>query len=72
MANDRYKLKDKSDAELHGWLAGHDSESDEYFAGIRELMDRNDAPASRREWIAMGIAIVSVTLAIIAVVVLYE
>ena len=72
MANDRYNLKVKSDSELHGWLAGHDSESDEYFAGIRELMERNDAPASRREWIVMGIAIVSVALATIAVVVLYE
>jgi hypothetical protein len=72
MGKDLYKLKDKSDAELHGWLTGHESDTPEYLAGIRELMERNDAPVNRREWIAMGIAIVSITVAIFAVVLMYE
>jgi len=72
MADDRYNLKGKSDAELHEWLAGHESTSVEYLAGIRELMERNDAPVNRREWIVMGIAIISIAVAMIAVVVMYE
>jgi uncharacterized membrane protein YdbT with pleckstrin-like domain len=71
MVEDRYKLKDKSDSELHGWLAGHKSDSVEYLAGIQELMDRNDAPANRREWIVMAVAILSITVTILAIVFLY-
>jgi hypothetical protein len=72
MGNDQYRLKDKSDAELHKWLAGHDSTSIEYLAGIQELMERNDAPVNRRELIAISIAIISIAVAIIAIVVMYE
>ena len=72
MDNDQYNLKDKSDAELHAWLAGHESTSVEYLAGIRELMERNDAPVNRREWIAMGLAIISIAIAVVVIVVTYE
>ena len=72
MDNDQYNLKDKSDSELHEWLAGHESTSIEYLAGIQELMERNDAPVNRREWIAMGIAILSIAVAVFAIVVMYE
>jgi hypothetical protein len=72
MSVDIYNLKSKSDSELHEWLAGHESTSVEYLAGIQELMERNDAPVSRREWIAMSLAIISTAIAIIAVVLTYE
>jgi hypothetical protein len=72
MDNDRYNLKAKSDAELHEWLAGHESTTIEYLAGIQELMERNDAPVNRREWIAMGIAIISIAVAVIVIVVTFE
>ena len=72
MANDRHNLRAKTDSELHEWLAGHDSDSVEYLAGIQELMERNDAPVNRREWIVMGIAIVATAVAIFAVVIMYE
>ncbi len=72
MGNDLYRLKGKSDAELHKWLAGHESTSVEYLAGIQELMDRNDAPVNRREWIAISIAIISIAVTIFAIIVLYE
>ena len=72
MVNNQYNLKDKSDVELHQWLAGHKSDTVEYLAGIQELMERNDAPANRREWIAMAIAIISITVAIFVIVVMYE
>jgi hypothetical protein len=72
MGKDRYKLKNKSDSELHQWLAGHESSSVEYLAGIQELMERNDAPANRREWIIMGIAILSIAVAIFIIIVSYE
>ena len=72
MGNDPYNLKAKSDAELHAWLAEHESTTTEYLAGIQELMERNDAPVNRREWIAMGIAIIARAVAVIAIIVLFE
>ena len=71
MVDNRYNLKDKSDSELHEWLSGHDSDSVEYLAGIQELMERNDAPVNRREWIVMGIAIISIAVAITVIVLTY-
>ena len=72
MASDRHNLREKTDSELHEWLAGHDSNSVEYLAGIQELMERNDAPVNRREWIVMGIAIVATVVGIVAVIIMYE
>ena len=72
MGRDDYNLKGKSDSELHEWLAGHESTSVEYLAGIQELMERNDAPVNRREWMAMILAIVSIAVAVIVVVLMYE
>ena len=72
MKDDQYNLKDKSDAELHEWLAGHKSDTVEYLTGIQELMERNDAPFNRREWIVMAIAIISIAVAIFVIVVTYE
>ncbi len=72
MDGDKYKLKEKSDAELHNWLAGHESTTMEYFAGIQELMERNDAPVRRREWIAISIAIIAIAVAIVVIIVTYE
>lgn len=71
MGNDIYNLKTKSDAQLHEWITGHESTTTEYLAGIQELMERNDAPANRREWIVMGIAIIAIAVAIFSIVVLY-
>ena len=72
MGDDMYNLKTKSDAELHEWLAGHESTTTEYLAGIQELMERNDAPVNRREWVAMAIAIIAIVVAIFSIVALYE
>ena len=72
MGRDDYNLKGKSDSELHEWLAGHESTSVEYLAGIQELMERNDAPVNRREWMAMILAIISIAVAVIVVVLMYE
>ncbi len=72
MGRDDYNLKGKSDSELHEWLAGHESTSVEYLAGIQELMERNDAPVNRREWIAMSLAIISIAVTVIVVVFMYQ
>ncbi len=72
MVDNQDNLKEKSDAELHEWIAGHKPDTDEYLAGIQELMERNDAPVKKREWIAISIAIVSIAVAIIVIVVTYE
>jgi len=72
MADNQYKLKEKSEIELHEWIAGHKPDSDQYVAGIKELMRRNDVPVRNREWIAIGIAILSITVAIVIIVATYE
>ena len=68
MTDDRYKLNDKSDAELHAWLAQQKPGTDAYHAGeeeamrrvarIEELIERSEEPVIKREKIAMFIAIV--------------
>jgi hypothetical protein len=37
---DQYELKDKSNAELHNWIALQNQGSKEYVAGIQESMRR--------------------------------
>lgn len=79
---DPYKLKEKTNSELHDWLAGYEPETDEYIAGIEEsmrrvavmeeLMEKNEAPVWRRELIAMCVAVVSIAAAIIAIVITYQ
>lgn len=56
--------KAMSDTELHEWIASHKPGTDEHFIGIQELIRRNGAPVRKREMIAMGIAIVSIAVAI--------
>ena len=75
---DKFNLKQKSDSELYDWLSLQEHGSEEYNAGIRETMERiaiaeeeverND-PVLRREFIAMGIAIVALAIAMVVIVV---
>ena len=77
--DDQYKLKEKTNAELHDWIAEYEPGTDEYVTGIQEsmrrvvvmeeLMEKNEAPIWKRESIAMGIAILTIAVAIIAVVI---
>ena len=68
----QHNLKAKSDAELHAWITGHQPISIEYISGIQELMRRNEAPVRKREWIVLGIAFLSLAIAIIAIIATYE
>lgn len=82
MKNDKFKLKDLSDADLHAWLTKNKPGTDEYNEGIRESMNRvaiieeliekNEAPIRHRELIAAGIAIAALAIAIITIVVSYQ
>ena len=75
---DKFNLKQKSDSELYDWLSLQEHGSEEYNAGIRETMERiaiaeeqaerND-PVLRREFIAMGIAILALAIAMVVIVV---
>ena len=77
--DDQYKLKEKTNAELHDWITEYEPGTDEYVTGIQEsmrrvvvmeeLMEKNEAPIWKRESIAMGIAILTIAVAIIAVVI---
>ena len=82
MVDHQFKLKDKSNDELHTWVTENKPGTDEYVAGIKEsmrrvatieeLMERNETPIRKREMIAAGIAILSLAVAIIAIVVTYQ
>jgi len=81
-SDDPYKLKEKTNRQLHEWLAETEQGTDEYDAGIEEsmrrvalmeqLMEKNEAPVWRRESIAMGLAAVAIAVLIIAVVIMYQ
>ena len=59
MADDKYKLADKSNTELRAWIAEHEEDTAEYAAGIEEsmrrvaameeVMEKNEAPIWKRE-----------------------
>ena len=82
MMNDRYNLNDKSDAELHAWLAQQKPGSDAYHAGeeealrrvarIEELIERSEEPVRKREKIALFIAIIALAAFITYTVLTYQ
>ena len=82
MVDDKYKLKDKSKAELRAWVAEQTHGTDKYNAGIEEsmrrvaaieeLMEKKEAPVWRRELIALGIAVLAIVAAIAAIVRMYQ
>ena len=82
MINDRFNLKDMSDADLHTWVTENKPGTDEYIAGIRESMNRvaaieeliekSEAPVRHRELIAGAIAIVAIAVTIIVIVVNFQ
>jgi hypothetical protein len=77
---DQYALQDKSNAELHQWIALQEPGS--YVAGIQasmrrvaameEAIEKNEEPVWRREFIAMGISILAIAVTIIVVVFFYQ
>lgn len=81
MTDDQYKLKNKSDTELLEWITEHEPGTAENDAGIQESMrrvavieeiiEKTEDPVRKREWIAIGIAILSLAVAIIAIVLWY-
>ena len=82
MIDDQYKLSDKSNTELHEWVAEHKPDSTEYVIGIQEsmrrvaiieeLIERSEEPSRKRELMAAGISIISIAAAIFTIVVTYE
>ena len=81
-SDDQYKLKDKSNAELHDWIAENEPGTAEYAEGVQEsmrrvaameeIMERNEAPIWRRESIAMCIAILAIAVTIVVIVITYQ
>lgn len=79
---DQFQLKDKSNVELHEWIALQEPGTLEYKAGIEEslrrvaameeAMEKNEAPAWRRESIAMALSLVAIAVTIVIIVVLYQ
>lgn len=78
MAEDRYRLKDKSDTDLHDWLCEQKTGTAEYNSGVLESMrrvaileealEKNEEPVRKRELIAVILAILSIFLIIAAIV----
>ena len=78
MTEDHYRLKEKSDADLHDWLCGQQPGTAEYNSGVLESMRRvaiieealeiNEEPVRKRELIAASIAVLSIIMIIIVIV----
>lgn len=79
--DDQYNLKDKSNTELYGWIAGYKPGTAEYIAGVEEsmrrvarmeeLMEKSELPIWKRELTAMAIASLVIVVAIIVIVISY-
>ena len=82
MSSKQYNLQDKSDAELHVWLAQQKPGTDEYHAAeeeamrrvarIEELIERSEAPVRKREKIAVIIAFLALVAFITYTVLTYQ
>ena len=82
MTDDRYKLTDKSDAELYSWLMQQKPGTEEYHAAeeetmrrvarIEELIEKSEEPVRRRENIAVFIAILALAAFITYTVLTYQ
>ena len=80
--DDQFQLKDKSNVELHEWIALQEPGTQEYNAGIEEsmrrvaameeVMEKNEAPVWRRESIAMALSLLAIAVTIVIIVVLYQ
>ena len=80
MAKDYYRLKEKSDSDLHDWLCGQNPGTVEYNSGVLESMrrvatleealEKIDKPVRKREKIALIIAIITIAITIAAIVLL--
>ncbi|WP_019528467.1 hypothetical protein [Dasania marina] len=68
MPDDPYDLKKLSKKELYTWTAGWKITTDKHIAGQQEIRRRNEAPINQRAWVAIGIASLSLIVAIIALV----
>ncbi len=78
MADDHYRLKNKSDAELHDWACAQKPGTAKYNSGILESMrrvaiieealEKKEEPVRKRESIAVIIAAISIILIIFAIV----
>ena len=81
MTDDKFNLKDKSDADLRAWVACNKPDTDEYKAGIEEsmrrvaiieeLIEKSEDPVRHRELIAVVIAILALA-SIIVIVINYQ
>ena len=58
-------LKDVTDKELSEYMAGFHSGSREWAMCLQEIQRRQGAPASRRVWIAIGIALAALLLLVV-------
>jgi hypothetical protein len=82
MSSEQYNLQDKSDTELHAWLAQQKPGTDAYHAAeeetmrrvarIEELIERSEAPVRKREKIAVIIAVLALAAFITYTVLSYQ
>ncbi len=66
MPRDKWGVRQMTDDELIEWTGGWKPSCAAHLAGIQELKRRNEIPNSRRSWIAMGISLGSLSVALAA------
>ena len=78
MAKDRYKLKEKSDNDLHDWLCQQEPGTAKYNSGVLESMRRvaiieealeeTERPPRKRIMIAASVAVITIIAAILTII----
>ena len=66
MADDPYGLRKMSDKELREWTAGRKPTTGKHDAGMQEINRRKDARTNLQTWVALGMSVVSLAVAIVA------
>ena len=64
MPSDKWRLRGKTEDEVIEWMAGWKTTTPEHIAGMHELKRRGELPNSRRSWIAIGISLGSMSVAL--------
>jgi hypothetical protein len=65
---DPHHLRDKSDNQICQWIAGHNDDAGHGFrlVGMHELQRRLRQPDAIRSWIAIGISVIALAVALLS------
>jgi len=66
MPKGKWNVKDMTDPELYEFISGWKVNTEGYITGTEELKRRNEAPANKRAWFAIGISILALIISFLS------